>query len=412
MIYKRGKYYWYKFVFNGELIRESTKQSNDKIARNMESDHRARLAREQKEQESACERLQCSEVLRCHECEKLFNAEKVVRKSSNVFCGAKCAATWEKNQTMPTLRDFLERRFVPDAETRHKDKALTLRYYKQGSDLLLNSTLADMRLDELTDEHAQRFASEHGRLSASGINRGLRTLRRALNLAYRWGQLDKPIKVVLAKGEKQRDRVLSDKELTAYLAKCPQPWRDCATMIADEGMRPSEVFALQWPHLLLNGTGGLIHIVSGKSKAARRVLPMTPRVYGLLKARHKAAGEPTEGWVYPSGSAEGHFNGNAAKDHHTRALTDSGVAPFPPYVLRHTALTKLAAKGADAHTLARIAGHSSIVITMRYVHPQADAIERAFLMAYGKAARKRPVRRVGTKVGTIPKAENQRLLNA
>jgi hypothetical protein len=29
-------------------------------------------------------------------------------------------------------------------------------------------------------------------------------------------------------------------------------------------------------------------------------------------------------------------------------------------------------------TLARIAGHSSITITQRYVHPQADAIERAF----------------------------------
>ncbi len=104
VIYKRGKYYWYKFVFAGELIRESTKQGNDKIARNMESDHRARLAREQKEREAACERLQCSEVLRCHECEKLFNAEKTVRKGGNAFCGAKCATTWEKNQTMPTLR--------------------------------------------------------------------------------------------------------------------------------------------------------------------------------------------------------------------------------------------------------------------------------------------------------------------
>ncbi len=30
------------------------------------------------------------------------------------------------------------------------------------------------------------------------------------------------------------------------------------------------------------------------------------------------------------------------------------------------------------YTLARIAGHSSITITQRYCHPQADAIERAF----------------------------------
>jgi Phage integrase family len=84
------------------------------------------------------------------------------------------------------------------------------------------------------------------------------------------------------------------------------------------------------------------------------------------------------------------------------------VTPFVPYILRHTALTNLAKKGADAHTLARIAGHSSIVITMRYVHPQADAIERVFAMAHGKIKPKRlrghtKVKEagVGTKVGTL-----------
>jgi integrase len=54
------------------------------------------------------------------------------------------------------------------------------------------------------------------------------------------------------------------------------------------------------------------------------------------------------------------------------------VKRFPPYTMRHTALTRLAEAGCDAFTLARIAGHSSITITQRYCHPQADAIERAF----------------------------------
>jgi heat shock protein HslJ len=31
--------------------------------------------------------------------------------------------------------------------------------------------------------------------------------------------------------------------------------------------------------------------------------------------------------------------------------------------------------------LAKIAGHSSILITQRYCHPQSDAIERAFASA-------------------------------
>ena len=154
-------------------------------------------------------------------------------------------------------------------------------------------------------------------------------------------------------------------------------------------MRPGEVFVLQWQHILLNQHGGLIRIADGKSKAARRVLPMTPNVFAVLTKRFMAAGQPIDGYVFPSKSADGHLTGNVAKDQHARALENCGVTPFVPYILRHTALTNLAKNGADAHTLARIAGHSSIMITMRYVHPQADAIERVFAMAHGKMKSKR-----------------------
>jgi integrase/recombinase XerC len=185
-------------------------------------------------------------------------------------------------------------------------------------------------------------------------------------------------------------------------------------------MRPGEVFALQWQHLVLNAKGGLIRIAEGKSSASRRVLPMTPHVYALLQTRYKVAGRPSAGWVFPSGASEGHLNRNATKDLHAQALEDSRVEKFEPYILRHTALTNLARKGADAHTLARIAGHSSIVITMRYVHPQADAIERAFAMAHGRVKGKRLPNRmrrgehgdagVGTQLGTTRSGERTDLV--
>jgi hypothetical protein len=31
-IYKRGEVYWYKFMWQGRSVRESTKQGNDKVA--------------------------------------------------------------------------------------------------------------------------------------------------------------------------------------------------------------------------------------------------------------------------------------------------------------------------------------------------------------------------------------------
>ncbi len=270
---------------------------------------------------------------------------------------------------------------------------------EHASDLLLKSQLAERRLDELNDQHAQHFAAQHSRLSASRINCGLRTLRRSLNLTYQWSKIERPVKVTLATGERQRDRVLSKEELGRYLAACPKPRKDCATIIADEGMRPGEVFALQWQHVLLNGSGGLIRIVDGKSKAARRVLPMTPRVYRLLLERHRGMGGPAEGRIFPSTSHEGHLNKHTASGRQMRALKGSGVNRIEPYVLSHTALTRIAAACKDPFVVMRIAGHSSITMTQRYCHPQADAVESAFAKLAETTAEDQ-VKHVGTNLGT------------
>jgi integrase len=78
------------------------------------------------------------------------------------------------------------------------------------------------------------------------------------------------------------------------------------------------------------------------------------------------------------------------------------VQDFVPYVLRHTALTRLGEKaGGNVFALASIAGHSSITVTQRYVHPQADTINRIFTSKL----------LVGRKLGTtkeLPKARKQK----
>jgi len=127
----------------------------------------------------------------------------------------------------------------------------------------------------------------------------------------------------------------------------------------------------------------MIQIVEGKFKAARRLLPMPPTVYRLLKARHQAQGSPTEGTIFPSESKTVRLTSDGlARQQHEEALANSKVAAFPPYTLRHRALTRLGeASGGDVFALARIAGHSSITITQRNVHPQAETIDRVFSKA-------------------------------
>jgi integrase len=343
-IFKRGRIYWYHFVFNGAHIQKSTKQGNPRVARQMEAAHRTALAKG----------------------EAGFRERRVV-----------------------SLSDFLKHDFIPFVESKFKAaKPRSSRYYQYGAKTLQESDFAALNLAEITDQHAGHYAAKRAFLSPSTVNCGLRTLRRALSLAYQWGKLDRMPKITLAKGERQRERVLTEDEADRYLAACPQPWKDAATIMLGTGMRPSEVFSLRWEHILLNGTGGFLQIWEGKSQAARRLLPLVPAVHAALKARYQAQASPTEGWVFPAATESGHLEGGSAKNQHAAALetvNDQGkknnrqeLKPFPPYCLRHTALTNLAAAGCDAFTLARIAGHSSFTITQRYCHPQTDAIERAF----------------------------------
>ena len=46
--------------------------------------------------------------------------------------------------------------------------------------------------------------------------------------------------------------------------------------------------------------------------------------------------------------------------------------------LRHTFLTRFSEAGADAFTIKKVAGHSSVTISERYIHPTPEGQERAF----------------------------------
>jgi integrase len=157
-----------------------------------------------------------------------------------------------------------------------------------------------------------------------------------------------------------------------------QPWKDAAILMLGTGMRPGEVLSLRWENILIGEENGLIQITMGKSKAAKRVLPMVPLVRSALEARRQAADLPTEGRVFHSdGSNVGHvvtvkgFHARALKTVNTEAKEKKlqPLKSFEPYIMRHTALTRLGESGCDPSTLARIAGHSSITIRQRYVHP-------------------------------------------
>jgi len=67
-------------------------------------------------------------------------------------------------------------------------------------------------------------------------------------------------------------------------------------------------------------------------------------------------------------------------DHLHKKLREDLQLPkdFVIHSLRHTFLTRFGETGADAFTIKKVAGHSSVTISERYIHPTPEGQERAF----------------------------------
>ena len=127
-----------------------------------------------------------------------------------------------------------------------------------------------------------------------------------------------------------------------YLAAALPLLHDVSVVLFDTGMRPEECHCLRWENIKWDGgRNGVLLIAKGKTKAARRVLPLSPRVRIVLENRWKPAGEPGEGWVWPAETKDGHINHDSLKLQHKKALKLAKVRPFEVYSIRHTFLTRL-----------------------------------------------------------------------
>lgn len=341
----KKKVWWYRFMHRGKVIRWSTKQSNHKVALQLEAEHKSKLA----------------------------------KNDLGIF----------EKQPAPTLAAF-GKEFLRWAETSFREKPKTLAFYRNGVRrlteyaALASLTLDDKRLPErVTGYIAHRQSAvparegkrERKALAVSSINRELQVLRRLLNLAVEWGRIDSACKVKMLSGEHHCEFVLSPVEEGKYLMAAPPLLLDVATLLVDTGLRPEEAYRLRWETVAwADGKHGTFLVTHGKTKSARRMLPMTARVRRILEAQWRVADKPLEGWIWPAQTKSGHIEPSTLKKQHRRALRVSKVRPFVLYSLRHTFLTRLGSKGCDVWTLARIAGHSSIAMSKRYVHPDGDAV--------------------------------------
>jgi integrase len=341
-VFKRGRVYWYHFWFNGEHVQESTKQGNPRVARQIEAAHKTALAK--------------GEV------------GLIERKPA------------------PALTEFAQR-FIDSIQVRCAEKPATISFYAEKLTHLLEfEPLANARLDRIDEALIESYVQERSKATGRGdatlapatVNRDLATLRRALRLAYEWHVIDRVPRIRLLPGERNREFVLSHADEEAYLAACPQPLRDIALVIVDAGLRTSEALWLEWRYVHLEPAPGAkygyIHIPGGKSKNARRNVPITDRLAQMLLTRSL---ESKSSYVFPSETGKPYHV--TSIDHLQEKVRDALQMSdeFVVYSLRHTYGTRLGEAGADAFAIMRLMGHSSVTVSQRYVHPTPETLERA-----------------------------------
>jgi integrase len=174
MIYKQKKCrcWWYKFTWNGRLIRESTKQPNRRVAEQMEAARKTQLAKRE--------------------------------------VGIKDAVR------VPTLEDFASNQFLPFAEKKCSTRQKTLAFYENGvRNLLAHKPHACLTLDAITTRNIATFAAvrKEAGLATATVNRELQVLRRMFRLAQEWGNVEKLVpRVSMVPHENHRERVLTEDE--------------------------------------------------------------------------------------------------------------------------------------------------------------------------------------------------------
>jgi integrase len=322
-IYQRGDVWYYLFYINGRRHRCSTKTKNQKQAERVEA--RKRVAAEE------------GESLR--------------------------------PKRVPLMREFAKQFIDWLDKTTLADN--TKADYKNGRRLILKTPLSGMRMDQITadDVETTKFhESPHSR------NCAIRTLRRMLGKAREW-KLIREVPRIKSLKVFPRDRMVTLDDERQLLASCPRPLKDVLIIMLDSGLRNGEVIRMRLEHI--NWESAFYFNPKGKTRKARRFVPLSERVIALLRNIQLEQLGQREGWVFPSKkSTSGHIGLSGIENMFRKVARKLGIPDaLKLYCARHTFGTVAMAETRNPGLVKEVMGHESLETTMGYLHPETSQIK-------------------------------------
>lgn len=224
--------------------------------------------------------------------------------------------------------------------------------------------------DALTPHEIDRWLDEQRKensWSPATTNRYKTTLSMAYTLAMRSSKVgSNPARLVpLRRENNARIRYLSVDEETnlreAINQRCPGHMA-AFDVTLHTGMRKSEQFTLEWDQL--DWDRKIIHLTKTKN-GSQRDIPMSRTCQTVLK---KLLEQRTNTHERVFSSVRYDAPIRDPKKWFEGAVAEADIQNFVWHDLRHTFCSRLVMKGVDLRTVAEIAGHKTISMTMRYSH--------------------------------------------
>jgi len=249
----------------------------------------------------------------------------------------------------------------------------------------LNPVLGELRLSTITARDLTTFHSrEKERTSATTANHHLTLVKRMLNLAVKWGLLEKSPAAGLDKFKEppHRERYLTKEELPRFLTAL-DGLDDRLSVAAIKlllftGCRRNEVLSLTWNQVRLE-EGRLFLPVTKNGRSRSVLLNARARdvLLGLAAVRKQSVRTRLSEFVFPSrsGTRKGHLYD--LRKPFEQACGRSGIEGLRIHDLRHSFATIAIQGGASLYDVQKLLGHSDIAMTQRYAHMVDESLQRA-----------------------------------
>lgn len=228
-------------------------------------------------------------------------------------------------------------------------------------------------LRQITPMEIERFRS--GLLlkgtQKSTTNRYLALLKRMFSLAIDEGFAEtNPVRKVkfFSEAENVKERILREDEERRLVESSCGHMKEIVVFAVNTGMRLGEILNLKWSNVDMRS--GIIKVEFTKS-GKTRIVPMNDTVRAILSRPRKRGEE----YVFTNPDSKDRFR--EIKRSFKTGCRRAGVEGLRFHDLRHTFASRLVRNGVDIGTVRKLLGHSTLLVTQRYVHSDEKALRSA-----------------------------------